>query len=99
MLKHNEICKQFINKSGGKVIKDIGDAVFASFTSPQTVIQCANNVILSLQNCKKIENKDIRTKITISTGKMKTMVQYKKDDDVLGEVISRCFKTYIDYSP
>ena len=59
MLKHNEICKQFINKSGGKVIKDIGDAVFASFTSPQTVIQCANNVILSLQNCKKIENKDI----------------------------------------
>ena len=63
MLKHNEICKQFINKSGGKVIKDIGDAVFASFTSPQTVIQCANNVILSLQNCKKIENKDIRTKI------------------------------------
>ena len=92
MLKHNEICKQFINKSGGKVIKDIGDAVFASFTSPQTVIQCANNVILSLQNCKKIENKDIRTKITISTGKMKTMVQYKKDDDVLGEVISRCFK-------
>ena len=39
MLKHNEICKQFINKSGGTVIKDIGDAVFASFTSPQTVIQ------------------------------------------------------------
>ena len=77
MLKHNEICKQFINKSGGKVIKDIGDAVFASFTSPQTVIQCANNVILSLQNCKKIENKDIHVKlavqlqlqITISTGK------------------------------
>ena len=77
MLKHNEICKQFINKSGGKVIKDIGDAVFASFTSPQTVIQCANNVILSLQNCKKIENKDIRTKITISTGKMKTMAIYQ----------------------
>ena len=36
MLKHNEICKQFINKSGGKVIKDIGDAVFASYTSPRT---------------------------------------------------------------
>ena len=92
MLKHNEICKQFINKSGGKVIKDIGDAVFASFTSPQTVIQCANNVILSLQNCKKIENKDIRTKITVSSGKMKKVVQDNNDIDVLGEVISRCFK-------
>ena len=85
MLKHNKICSELIEKNGGVVIKELGDAVLARFPSITTACVCAINIICNLK--KFSEN--ICTKVTITYGSIDE-VTTRTEPDVYGRSVNLC---------
>jgi class 3 adenylate cyclase len=85
MLKHNRICSDLIERNGGVVIKELGDAVLARFPSITNACTCAINVICNL---KKFGN-DICTKVTITYGSIMEVIT-RKEPDVYGRAVNLC---------
>ena len=85
MLTHNKICCNIIEKNGGTVIKELGDAVLATYPNAPKACQCALNVIHNFQKY----GKNIITKVTITAGtieKIKTTTEL----DVYGIPVNLC---------
>jgi class 3 adenylate cyclase len=85
MLKHNKICTDLIEGNGGMVIKELGDAVLATFPSMTTACICAINVICNL---KRFGN-GICTKVTVTYGSIDE-VTTRKEPDVYGKSVNLC---------
>lgn len=85
MLTHNKICRNLIEENGGIVIKELGDAVLATYPNTPKACQCALNVI---HNFKKY-GKGIVTKVTITAGTLET-VKTTKESDVYGVSVNLC---------
>ena len=85
MLTHNKICSNIIKKNGGTVIKELGDAVLATYPNAPKACQCALNVI---HNFKKYGN-GIVTKVTITAGTLER-VKTTKEPDVYGVPVNLC---------
>ena len=83
ILFHNEICKYFIHKFGGRVVKELGDGLLAIFHKP--VIACTCSIEI-----KKILNiYDLSTKIAITSGYVHEITN-KDDVDIFGSVVDKC---------
>ena len=85
MLIHNKICRNVVEKNGGKVIKELGDAVLAVFKNSGLACECAIKVIRNMKKHKK----EIITKVTISTGRIEKIKTDHKFD-VYGLPVNRC---------
>ena len=85
MLIHNKICNNIIQKNGGTIIKELGDAVLATYPNAPMACQCALNVIY---NFKKYV-KDIVTKVTITAGTLEK-VTTQQMPDVYGVPVNLC---------
>lgn len=85
MLIHNKICRNLIEENGGTVIKELGDAVLATYPNAPKACQCALNVI---HNFKKY-GKDIVTKVTITAGTLEK-IKTAKEPDVYGVPVNLC---------
>ena len=85
MLNHNKICRSLIEANGGTVIKELGDAVLATFHNAPKACQSALNVI---HNFKKY-GKGICTKVTITAGTIE-IIKTSKEPDVYGVPVNLC---------
>ncbi len=85
MLKHNKICRNLIEENGGVVIKELGDAVLATFQNAPKACQSALNII---HNFKKY-GKGICTKVTITAGTIEK-IKTSKESDVYGVPVNLC---------
>jgi hypothetical protein len=85
MLLHNRICRGIIEENGGRVIKELGDAVLATFQNAPTACECALKVI---HNLKK-RGKGVRTKVTITAGTIEKISTNGKPD-VYGLAVNLC---------
>ncbi len=85
MLTHNKICRNIIEENGGTVIKELGDAILATYPNAPKACQCALNVI---HNFKKY-GKGIVTKVTITAGTLEK-VKTAKEPDVYGVPVNLC---------
>ncbi len=85
MLTHNKICTNLIEKNGGRIIKELGDAVLSTFDSMTTACICAINVICNL----KRYGGSISTKVTITYGSIHE-VTTRKEPDVYGKSVNLC---------
>ncbi len=85
MLTHNKICSNIIKRNRGTVIKELGDAVLATYPNAPMACQCALNVIY---NFKKY-GKSIVTKVTITAGTLEK-VKTSQVPDVYGVPVNLC---------
>ena len=85
MLKHNQICTDIIEKNGGRVIKELGDAVLATFPSMTEACICSINVICNL---KRFGN-GLSTKVTITYGSIDEVIT-RTEPDVYGQSVNLC---------
>lgn len=85
MLFHNAVCRFIIENHGGKVVKDLGDAVLATFTNAGIACECALNVIYNL----KKHGHGVCTKVAISDGIVEKITT-NKTRDVYGVAVSLC---------
>ena len=83
--KHDEIIHPVIEKNSGTILKKMGDAIFAEFTSSVDAVQCA----IDIQTALKDYNSDISQKdmiiIRIGIHLGDVMIH---EDDLLGEGIN-----------
>ena len=85
MITHNKICRNIIEKNNGKIIKELGDAVLATFKNSGIACECAIKVIRNLKN----HGSGMQTKVTITTGTIETVTTDKKDD-IYGIPVNLC---------
>ncbi|MHB8546499.1 MAG: nucleotidyl cyclase domain-containing protein [Nitrosotalea sp.] len=85
MLLHNRICSGIVKENGGRVIKELGDAVLATFQDAPTACECGLKVI---HNLKK-RGKGIHTKVTITAGTIEKISTDGKPD-VYGLAVNLC---------
>lgn len=85
MLDHNKICRNLIKENGRVVIKELGDAVLATFQNAPKACQSALNII---HNFKKY-GKGICTKVTITAGTIEE-IKTSKEPDVYGVPVNLC---------
>lgn len=85
MITHNKICRNIIEKNNGSVIKELGDAVMATFKNSGIACECAIKII---RNMKKYGN-GMQTKVTITTGTIETVTTYQKAD-IYGIPVNLC---------
>ena len=85
MLVHNKICQNLIKENGGTVVKELGDAVLATYLNAPVACQCALNII---HNFKKY-GKGIVTKVTITAGTIE-QIKTTKEVDVYGVPVNLC---------
>lgn len=85
MLQHNRICIDIIEANGGKVVKELGDAVLATFQSVPLACECALNVI---HNFRKFGG-GLCTKVTITAGRIEKVLT-RCEDDVYGVPVNLC---------
>ena len=85
MLKHNKICSDLIERKGGVVIKEMGDAVLATFPSIASACICS---ILVICNLKKFGG-GVRTKVTLTRGSVHSVTS-RKEPDVYGVAVNLC---------
>lgn len=85
MLLHNKICRIIIKKNDGVVIKELGDAVLATFKNSGVACDCAIKIMRNL----KINGNGMETKVTFVTG---TIWKIKTDDkiDIYGVPVNLC---------
>ena len=85
--EHNQILTSIIKEFDGKIIKFIGDSIFAEFNKS---LNCAKSAIkIQAELCKRNElsreNEKILIRIGIHTGKF-----FIKDDDLFGNDVNMC---------
>lgn len=85
MLTHNKICINIIEKNNGKIIKELGDAVLATFKNSGMACECAIKIIRNLKNY----GNGMQTKVTITTGTIETVTIDEKDD-IYGIPVNLC---------
>ena len=85
MLVHNKICRNLIEENGGTVIKELGDAVLATYTNAPRACQGALNVIHNFQR----HGRGIATKVTITAGILEKIMT-SKEPDVYGVPVNLC---------
>ena len=85
MLTHNKICRNLIETNGGVVIKELGDAVLATYPNAPKACQSALNVIDNFQKY----GQGIVTKVTITAGTLEK-VKTAKEPDIYGVPVNLC---------
>ena len=85
MLTHNQYCRKIVEKNRGTVIKELGDAVLATFQNAPLACECALKVI---HNFKKYGN-GIHTKVTITAGTIEK-ISINNKPDVYGLPVNLC---------
>ena len=85
MLTHNKICRNLIETNGGAVIKELGDAVLATYPNAPKACQSALNVIDNFQKY----GQGIVTKVTITAGTLEK-VKTAKEPDIYGVPVNLC---------
>lgn len=85
MLLHNKMCRNIVEKNGGTVIKELGDAVMAIFKNSGLACECAIKVI---RNLKK-HGGGIHTKVTVGSGTIWN-IKTAKEGDVYGVPVNLC---------
>lgn len=81
---HNRLIVPVIRKFGGKVVKHVGDAIMASFGSPQKALKAAVGIQQILERQRERDEKSVpEIRIGIHTG---TAVVEK--DDVFGDMVN-----------
>lgn len=85
MLIHNKICTDLIEKNGGRVIKELGDAILALFPSVPAACECG---LKAIHNFKKYGGA-ICTKVTVTAGSLEE-VSTRCEPDVYGAAVNLC---------
>lgn len=85
MLDHNKICRNLIKENGGVVIKELGDAVLATFQNAPKACQSALNIIHTF----KKYGEGVCTKVTITAGTIEE-IKTSKEPDVYGVPVNLC---------
>lgn len=85
MLNHNRICRNLIEENNGTVIKELGDAVLATFQNAPKACQSALNII---HNFKKYGT-GFCAKVTITAGTIEK-IKTSKEPDVYGVPVNLC---------
>lgn len=85
MLTHNKICRNLIEEGRGTTIKELGDAVLATYPNAPIACQSALNIIHNFQKY----GKGIVTKITITAGTLEKITS-AKEADVYGVPVNLC---------
>ncbi len=85
MLNHNKVCRNLVEENNGTVIKELGDAVLATFQNAPKACQSALNII---HNFKKY-GKGLCTKVTITAGTIEK-IKTSKEPDVYGVPVNLC---------
>tara|TARA_B100000945_G_C20351790_1_gene582627 strand:+ start:210 stop:668 length:459 start_codon:yes stop_codon:yes gene_type:complete len=85
--EHNKIIFPIIEKNQGKVIKLIGDSIFAKFASSEKLIIAAISIQTELKDRNNIRNKN--DSINIRVGLHKGYV-IDKDNDLFGHDVNLC---------
>jgi hypothetical protein len=85
MLIHNKICRGIIEENNGNVIKELGDAVLATFSNTPSACECALKVIYNFKQSKL----GITTKVTITAGTIEKILTANKSD-VYGLPVNLC---------
>ena len=94
MLTHNKICRNLIKANGGTVIKELGNAVLATYPNAPKACQSALNVIDNFQKY----GQGIVTKVTITAGTLEK-VKTAKEPDVYGVPVNLCDRMSKHASP
>lgn len=83
--RHHELVLPAIEEAGGTVVKTIGDAVLATFSSAETAVRTAIQIQLRLDahNEERLQPDQIYTRIGINFG-----TGYLKDRDIFGDVVN-----------
>lgn len=85
MLTHNKICRNLIQANGGTVVKELGDAVLATYPNAPKACQSALNVIDNFQK----HGQGIVTKVTITAGTLEKVTTVKAPD-IYGVPVNLC---------
>ncbi|SVD62660.1 uncharacterized protein METZ01_LOCUS415514, partial [marine metagenome] len=84
---HDSIIEPIISQNGGKIIKKIGDSIFAEFLNPQDSIHTAQKIQSNLKKRNSVCSKQdhIQIRIGLHTGEV-----IRKDDDLFGHDVNLC---------
>ena len=84
---HDTIIEPLISKNGGRIIKKIGDSIFAEFPDPHASVNTAQKVQTELQKRNSVCNvKDqLQIRIGLHTGDV-----IRKDNDLFGHDVNLC---------
>jgi len=85
--EHNAIINKSIKKHNGKIIKLIGDSVFAEFDSPMECAFAAIQIQSSFNKRNELSQKNDRIEIRIGLHYGQVVV---KDDDLFGNDVNMC---------
>lgn len=85
MLMHNKICRNLIKENRGTVIKELGDAVLATYPNAPFACQSALNIIYNFQKY----GDGIVTKVTITAGTLEKITT-ASEPDVYGVPVNLC---------
>ena len=85
--EHNKIIFPIIKSNKGKIIKLIGDAIFARFPSPLSSVNAATKIQKKLGERNSVSQKDnkIQIRIGLHTGNV-----IEKDNDLFGHDVNLC---------
>ncbi|RMF85247.1 MAG: hypothetical protein D6736_17690, partial [Nitrospinota bacterium] len=83
--QHNDLLSPLIEKHGGKVIKTVGDAIMASFSSPENALAAAIAIQRELQAHARstLEEDHLHSKISLHYGK--ALVE---TNDIYGDLVN-----------
>lgn len=84
---HDKIIEPIINNNDGKIIKKIGDAIFAEFPNSFNSVVCAQNIQTELNKRNEISNP--KDKIVIRIG-LHAGTFIRKDNDLFGHDVNLC---------
>ena len=89
LAEHNSILEVWFQKYNGRILKKIGDAFLAEFSSTIDALSCAVEIQNDLKkyNESRIEEKKILIRIGIHLGDV-----IVKDDDIFGEGVNVAFR-------
>ena len=84
---HDSIIEPIISQNDGKIIKKIGDSIFAEFLNPQDSIHTAQKIQSNLKKRNSVCSKQdhIQIRIGLHTGEV-----VRKDDDLFGHDVNLC---------
>ena len=84
---HDKIIEPIIKNNNGKIIKKIGDSIFAEFLTPEASIKTARNIQITLNERNVLCQPDdiIHIRIGLHSGEV-----IRKDDDLFGHDVNLC---------
>jgi class 3 adenylate cyclase len=89
---HNRLIYPVIKRHHGRVVKTIGDAIMASFKSPENALK-ASIGIQQILDRRRIEDKSFRLKVRIGIHTGKALVEHK---DIFGDMVNVAARV-VDY--